>query len=283
MKTDNGTLPNFMIIGAARCATTSLHHYLNLHPDISMSAEKELYFFMREGNWDKGLEWYKSQFTGHAKIYGEATPRYTAYPVYSGVPERIHSIVPDAKLIYIMRDPMQRTLSHYTLHHANGNEKRSFKDAATDMDQCWYVVSSRYHFQIKQYLTYFPLSNILLLTAEELQSQPRQTMKTIFRHLGVDDSFYSPDFAIALNRTDDHRHKNRFGLWLNRLNDLWIVQHIPFAWRVRFGRFVYLPFSTDVERPIISRSLYHRLEEIFRQDVNQLRALTGKSFDHWNV
>jgi hypothetical protein len=60
-----GTLPNLIIIGAMKGGTTSLHYYLNLHPQIWMSREKELYFFVSERNWNKGIEWYKSNFTGN--------------------------------------------------------------------------------------------------------------------------------------------------------------------------------------------------------------------------
>jgi hypothetical protein len=195
-RTDTGNFPDFIIIGAARAGTTSLHHYLNTHPEISMSAVKELGFFVREGNWDKGVDWYKSQFTGNAKIYGEATPRYAAFPVYTGVPECIHSLVPHVKLIYVTRDPLQRAISHFGLFHSLRGQKAYFDVAAADLYQSYYVVCSLYHLQIQRYLEYFPLSRMFLLTLEELQARPRQTMRAMFRFLGVDDSFYSPDFML---------------------------------------------------------------------------------------
>jgi hypothetical protein len=71
-------LPNLIIIGAMKCATTSLHYYLNLHPEILMSEEKQLDFFISELNWNKGIEWYESNFTDKAKIYGETSPIFLA-------------------------------------------------------------------------------------------------------------------------------------------------------------------------------------------------------------
>ena len=65
-----------------------------------MSREKELNFFVDELNWNKGIEWYKSNFIGEAKIHGESSPNYTNYPFFAGVPERMYSVVPKAKLIY---------------------------------------------------------------------------------------------------------------------------------------------------------------------------------------
>src|SRR3712207_3099155 len=105
-----------------KCATTSLHYYLNLHPQISMSEKKELDFFVREKHWDKGVEWYKSNFhgNGETKIYGEASPNYTLHPIFSGVPERMYSVVPEAKLIYVVRDPIDRMISHYIHEYTKG-------------------------------------------------------------------------------------------------------------------------------------------------------------------
>ena len=112
-KSQKGTLPNLIIIGAQKCGTTSLHYYLNLHPQILMSREKELNFFITERNWSKGVDWYRSQFVEKAEIYGESSPNYTDYIRFGGVPERMYSVVPDARLIYILRDPIERIVSHY--------------------------------------------------------------------------------------------------------------------------------------------------------------------------
>ena len=70
-------LPNLIIIGAMKCGTSALHRYLGLHPEISMSDEKELNFFIEGMNWEKGLAWYESMFTGKAKVHGESSPDYT--------------------------------------------------------------------------------------------------------------------------------------------------------------------------------------------------------------
>ena len=80
-----------------------------------MSREKELNFFIEEMNWHRGLDWYQAQFETSRKVsvWGEASPGYTHHPVFQGVPQRMHSVVPGARLIQIVRDPMKRHLSHY--------------------------------------------------------------------------------------------------------------------------------------------------------------------------
>ena len=105
-------LPNLIVIGAAKCGTTSLHEYLDLHPEVAMSREKELDFFVEEKHWGRGVEWYAAQFED-APVRGESSPSYTAYPRYRGVPERIRRVVPDAKLVYLVRDPVERIVSHF--------------------------------------------------------------------------------------------------------------------------------------------------------------------------
>src|SRR5947208_13622101 len=99
-----GALPNLVVIGAQKCGTSGLHYYLSLHPEISMSKPKELNFFIAERNYPRGLDWYRAHFDPTAKVRGESSPNYTAYPLHVGVPERMHSIVPDAKLLYLVRD-----------------------------------------------------------------------------------------------------------------------------------------------------------------------------------
>ena len=82
-------LPNLIIIGGLKCGTTSIHHYLGLHPEIQMSKPKELNFFVEELNWDLGLDWYASRFDDRFKVRGESSPHYTNLPRFDGVAERI--------------------------------------------------------------------------------------------------------------------------------------------------------------------------------------------------
>ena len=109
----HAALPNLIIIGGLKCGTTSIHHYLGLHPEIHMSKPKELNFFVEELNWDLGLDWYRGRFDDRFAVRGESSPHYTNLPYFEGVPERIHEHIPDAKLIYMVRDPISRILSHW--------------------------------------------------------------------------------------------------------------------------------------------------------------------------
>lgn len=119
-------LPNFIIIGAMKCGTTSLHFYLNQHPQIFMSQKKELNFFSRY--WDFGVDWYSSKFPNKENmICGEASPSYSKFQVWPNVPQRIHAIIPHAKIIYLVRNPIERIRSQYVHFYSSDKENRSLE------------------------------------------------------------------------------------------------------------------------------------------------------------
>src|SRR3954451_85173 len=123
--TGEGALPNVVVIGGLKCGTTSLHHYLNLHPQIEMSRPKELNFFVAELNWPLGTEWYASHFSRQAPVGVESSPRYTSRPRFEGVAERIRSVLGEVRLIYVVRGPIDRMLSHYLHNVGGGYEHRA--------------------------------------------------------------------------------------------------------------------------------------------------------------
>jgi len=185
--------PNFLIIGATKSGTTTLYKYLNRHSDVFMPKDKEPAYFDLEGSWAKGERWYNSLFNEgrFAKALGEASTNYTRYPQVVGVPERIRDFNPRMKLIYIMRNPAERTFSHYVHRwiHDLGRGKpfrATFFDAIGNDPVC--MDSSNYILQIEQYEKFFELSQMLFLTFEKLIEEPKSTIKRVLRFLSVDPS-----------------------------------------------------------------------------------------------
>ena len=131
LPTRAGALPNLIVIGAQKCGTSVLHYYLSLHPEVSMSKPKELNFFIEERNWPRGVDWYTAHFDAEARVRGEASPNYTAFPQHQGVPERMASVVPDAKLIYMVRDPLERIAAHWVHNYAKRREKGDLAETLT--------------------------------------------------------------------------------------------------------------------------------------------------------
>src|SRR5664279_2321988 len=135
--------PTFLIIGGMKCGTTSLHHYLSEHPEIQkLPRMKETNFFSGppEGiPYPPGsrriahLEEYERLFDDAYEVRGEASPCYTLYPRRKGAPERIKALIPDAKLIYLVRDPVARAVSQYRFSVSVENEHRSLREALSDL------------------------------------------------------------------------------------------------------------------------------------------------------
>ena len=245
-----------------------------------MSKIKELDFFVEKFNWSKGVEWYKSNFTGKAQIYGESSHNYTCYPFFDGVPERIYSVVPEAKLIYILRDPIKRIFSEYMQNYSDGRENRQIQDALKNFDSP-YIYSSKYYMQLEQYLKYFPKNNILIITQEDLYNNRQPTLQKIFSFLNVDDSFYCEEFSNMVNKSSIKRRKNRIGSLLAQLNQTDIVKRFPCELREKIGKIILFPFSKKIALPQVSENLRQELIDNIKDDTNRLRQYTGRDFNDW--
>ena len=276
-----GNLPNLIIIGGQKCATTSLHYYLGLHPEIFMSRQKELNFFIREYNWDKGVEWYKSNFTGKARVFGESSPDYTHYPFFAGVPERMYTLVPETRLIYILRNPIERIASEYVHRYVDGKENRTIEKALAHLHDNPYVLRSKYFMQLEQYLDFFDKSSILIITSEDLYSYPRKTLGAVFRFLNVDDTFYSRKFLLKWHKSKFKRRKNRLGVYLSGTPVMKFIELLPFALRGPVEKMLFLPLSYKVRRPVLNQRLQRNLVEFLIDDIRQLTEYTGRQYKGW--
>jgi hypothetical protein len=191
-------LPGVIVIGAMKCGTSAVHAYLDAHPDIAMSRTKELNFFngpdvaphddadswWLTGQWHRGLGWYSSQFDPDAAVCGESSPAYTA-PGSPGVPGRMAAVVPDVRLVYLVRDPLERALSQYAHHARDGTERRPVADALLDPGS-EYVARSRYHERLAPFLDHFDPAQVHIVVQERLSTRRRHEVTALHRHVGVD-------------------------------------------------------------------------------------------------
>jgi hypothetical protein len=181
--------PNLFIIGAMKSGTTSLHNYLDMHPDIAMSEEKEPGYFVEELSLKRGESWYASLFESDTRYpyRGESSTHYTKLPLYRGVAERLFRFAPEARLIYVMRDPFERAVSHYwhavrDVHH--GGELRRMIMAVTEQPSD-YLAFSDYAMQLEPYIELFGRDALFTLTFESLVRDPQQEINRIFAWLGL--------------------------------------------------------------------------------------------------
>jgi len=274
-------LPNVLIVGAAKCGTTSLHEYLDRHPEVAMSHEKELDFFVEEKSWGRGVEWYASQFAD-ARVRGESSPSYTVFPRYRGVPERIRHVVPEAKLIYLVRDPIDRIVSHFL--HRQVVRPGAIEDAFADAGRREGLVApSRYWLQLERYLEHFAHEQILVVDSDDLRARRDETLARVFGFLGVDPQFRAHDFAATHNVAAQHSRPNRAGRVVAGALRRTLSPERAQALRAHAPAVLKAPFRTRVEPPAISPALREQLTEELRGDVEQLRAHTGQAFAGWSL
>ena len=224
------SLPDFIIIGAQRSGTTSLYYYLFQHPEILPCFRKEVHYF--DGgldpdvdNYAKGEEWYRAHFPlkrslrGRFKT-GEASPLYIFNPL---APKRIFDLIPEVKIITILRNPAERAISHYFHVARQGLEPLPIMEALQEEDRRMisvihnkayksntfnkYSYRSRglYHEQLERYLQYFSRRQMLVLSSEELFREPEATLGKVYEFVGVESGFKVKDLTarnIGKNRVE---------------------------------------------------------------------------------
>lgn len=289
-------LPTFIVVGAMKAGTTSLYHYLRHHGEIYMPKVKELDFFVEEMNWSRGVGWYEQQFAGvgsAAVARGEASTVYTKFPRYRGVPQRMAALLPDVRLVYVVRDPIERIRSHYRHRVAMGAETDAPEVAV--FENPIYLDYSRYGLQIGQYLEHFAADQLLVITSEGLRSQRATTMRAVYEFLGVAPDFVAPGIDTEFYQTDQRRSYPPI-VWSARR---FVKRQFPQAKRAKeivdsFGR--RRPQAEPDPQPTGRREgdalrpdpdpfslIRARLAECLADDVELLRRHTGPTLDGWGM
>lgn len=274
-------LPNFVIIGSAKSGTTSLHYYLGQHPEISVSRTKEVNFFSDPELWKLGPEWYRRNFAGKGPLFGEASPKYTVFPHIPDVPQRMHSLLPQARLIYLLRDPVQRVVARYLHDWSMGKQSAALSQSLQNLEESRYVSGARYALQLDQYLAFYPMDQILLVSHHQLLTQREATLNRIFEFLGVTPTGSGQWQERVLNRTLEKRRLTKFGTTLDRLMRKLPLRQVSAALDHHSRRWLTYPFSEALPSNPLEISDRNRLEEFLRPDVQRLSQLTGERFPEW--
>jgi hypothetical protein len=189
--------PDFIIIGTQRGGTTSLYRYLTEHPGVGAAFRKEVHFFDR--HYDKGMDWYLAHFPkrGEFPVVGEASPFYMFHPE---VPERARAAVPQAKLIALLRNPIDRAYSQYHMKARHELETLSFEEAiAQEADRlaanddpvgaAWrhhsYLARGVYVDQLRRWFDLFPREQVLIIKSEEFYEDPGRVLRETLGFLGL--------------------------------------------------------------------------------------------------
>jgi hypothetical protein len=286
------TLPTFFIIGAPKAGTTSLHHYLDQHPEIQMSAIKEPRFFALPANGEAGLpgrvatlDEYEALFDPAVAVRGESSTDYAAHPRRRGAPERIKEAVPEARFIYLVRDPIARSVSHYRMAVALMGEKRplgaALRDALSD-PASRYIAPSLYATQLELYLRHFPAERVLVVDQAELLAERRAALGEVFSFLSVADEIDAAALAEEKLSSDGWRAAPEgYSGFVGRVvtpRVRWVPRGLRRSVRGALERTLWRPIDTNLDA-----DLRAELEHLYAPEAERLRQLTGKHFASWSV
>lgn len=270
-------LPNFLIIGAPKAGSSTLAAYLAVHPHVFVAPEKEVHFF--DDNFHRGLDWYRGRFAevrGELAI-GDATPTY----MYSDEAiERMARLLPNAKLIVILRNPVERAYSHYWWNRAL-YEQRSFEDAIraelVAVEKPFkrnYLAGGRYLERLERVCSHYPRSSLNVVILEELRASPGAAYAEVCRFLGVDERLKPSNLGDVLNPANGLRSPRLWNLMLR--TRAW--KRLPFGLANRIDRWNRL---LQFSYPPMDARVRGNLERYYLEHNAALAAWLGRDLSVW--
>jgi hypothetical protein len=265
-------LPDFIIVGAMKCATSTLHEQLARQPGIVMSEPKEPYFFSNDEVFEKGLDWYAGLFAeaGAGDLCGESSTHYTKLPTYPKTVERMRAHVPGAKLIYIMRHPLDRLISQY-------QHEWRMKFVTEPIEEAVRIHSilsdySLYAMQLEPLLDTYGRANVLPVFFDRLHAEPQAELERVAAFIGYEGT---PrwDFDMATQNVASESMKK------NWLRDAIVFapgvsalrrRLVPKSFRNRVKKFWQMR-----ERPQLPEAEETRLRALFDADLKNLGSWLG--------
>ena len=284
---------DFFIVGAPKAGTTSLYHYLNEHPEISMSSQKEPDYFSDADLQNYGMYYGKNRIdtikkyhnlfdnNSESKLKGEAS---VSYLFYKNVPQKIKTYNPEAKIIIMLRNPIDRAFSHYLMDYRLGLVSDSFEDiidhkSVNKNEKLFYqqyIELSEYASQIKRYLDVFNNTKILFIEYEDLKMDVTSIIKKTYLFLGV-NQFYDPDLTKKHNtytmpKNSIIRFVYSFVI-LRNIASLFLPKNLVNRIRV-------VLFKND-KKPVLLEKTRSRLAQYFTNDITTLTKMLNKDFSRW--
>ena len=282
----------FIGISTVRGGSTWIYEALREHPEVCVSIEKETKFFSDKHKYNWGLNYYLSKFsyTSNEKVQGEFDPGYLSS---TGTAKRIHQMYPEVKLIACLRDPADRAYSHFIRHKRQGkNLVKTFEDVIQQKASI-YINHGFYAKYLKEYYSFFPKKQLYVTFYQDLETNPVKFIQDLYRFLEVDNSFlptvintkinfvgtnkaYCPALNRFLFRSDNFLNSSAF---LRKIKELLKRMGIK-----RFRRQIQITNMKEGlndSKPQMEKNLRNKLIDIFREDIKELEAMTGKDLTGW--
>ena len=265
-------LPDFIVIGAMKCATSTVHEQLAMQTGIFMSTPKEPNFFSDDELYARGTDWYSSLFdaAGVTHLCGESSTHYTKLPTYPRTIERMQQHLVNLKLIYVMRDPVDRLVSHYIHEWSEGRIALGIDAACAEHPEL--VDYSRYAMQLEPYLQTFGPQCILPVFFERLVAEPQIELERVCRFIGYREPVrWRPEVDHAnISRNRIRKTPVREALIRNRAATVLRRRLIPERWRERIKD----RWRTKA-RPVLGQKQRQEVEHAFDPDLGRLGRQLG--------
>ena len=274
---------DFMIIGAMKSGTSTLTKILSMHPEVCFCREREPHFFSKTPDWKANLEDYKNLYNPQEEqICGESSTTYTCYPEFNkNIWDDLYEFNPQLKLIYIMRDPVDRILSHYMHNYLRGYTSEPLEKAI--LSKSTYINRTRYWVQIRPYLDVFGKEQVLLLTFEELIANKKMTLNKIADFLDIDGAkFYDFENVHANKSVGETKPDVRIDN-LRKSNIVNLLKpFVPKSLRGLTSNFLYkLTEKKFNSRPKISDHLKSVIWDLLILDILEIEKIMGRKIIEW--
>ena len=283
---------DFFIVGVPKAGTTSLYHYLSEHPQVEMSSQKEPDYFSDKAINEQGMYYTKNRVNSLAKyeslfvqkesvVYGEAS---VSYLFYENVAEDIKKYNPNAKIIIMLRNPIERAFSHYLMDYRLGLISDSFENIIAKKSKHknahlfyqQYIEVSKYATQIQRYLDFFEKENILFIDYEDFKKNVSKTVGKVYSFLNI-----SAEFAADINTK-----YNTFTMPKNKgirfiYSFVFLRKILTFLFPIYLVKnFRVLLFKTD-KKPELLKETRSQLRIIFNDDIKKLEEVLAKNYSKW--
>ena len=269
------TLPDFLIIGAMKCGTSTLQAQLAAQAGVFMTTPKEPNFFSDDAIFAKGIGWYQALFAAapQGALKGEASTHYTKLPTHPHTLDRLTPVLPACRIVYMIRNPVDRAVSHYIHEWSMGQMGDAIEQAFASHGEL--VDYGRYPVQIAPWIAAYGKAAVLITSLEAMTRNPQDVLTRVGAHLGLTDLVWQDDHAQENVSAARVRQLPLQGLLIdNPLATMLRRALVPKVLRDRIRKTRQM-----TERPRLTPALRARLEEVFAPDLAALETLFPQNPD----
>ena len=263
-----------IVLGGMKAGTSALYAHFQRSSAFATTEIKETDFFKTPETASKGMEWYRRLYKGEGEITVEASPNYTKRHLFPDVASRIHKALPECKLIYIVRDPVERIRSHYLHNRFQGRETKAFSEAIRADSN--YLNTTKYYYQLSEYLEQFGKENLLVIDYSLFINNPRDFANKIYAFVGL-GSCSSDELFPKVHMTNEKKANTKLGKYGS---ELFSNSKLRAVIKAVVPTFLYRKKNINIEKPDISAMDLKYIESELHDDINNFLKAIPSSRDY---